>query len=99
MWESTLTCFTTGSLSDLECLIGNGLMGIFGSPIILTIVMLVFGVILCWKLKISFDLTVVFMVSLIDVMVLAFAPVWLKWLSILIVACIVGWGFYKFSRR
>jgi len=98
VWESTLNCFTTGSFADLECFIGNGFMSIFGTPVYLTIFAIFAGVAICWKLKIPLDLSGIFLLSLVFVINMAFAPDWILYLAIILIASIAGYGYYKLFR-
>ena len=99
VWESTLTCFSTGSFADIECIIGSGLLSIFGNPIYLTLISMVFFVALAWKLKLPLDLTAIFLLGIVSVFTLTFVEQWVQWLIIIFLAIGAAYGLYKFIKR
>lgn len=99
IWETPFTCFTTGSFADIQCILGQGFSGILGGPIVATIIVLILALILSFKLRLAPELIVVFMFSIIFVSAMAFAPDWIKWAFLIILAIIVGFGVNKFLKR
>lgn len=99
VWESTLNCFTTGGFGDIECIIGQGFGGMLGTPLIATIVLIIIGLVISFKLRLPPELTIVFMVSLVSVMVYGITDQWIYSIFIIIVAIISGIGYYKIFRR
>lgn len=96
MWES---CLTTGSFADLECIIGQGFFNIFGNPIYVTAFVLVAVLFIIFKMKISFDLGLLFLFSIIFALSLSIAPQWIFWLLAIMIGFITGFILYRLLRR
>jgi hypothetical protein len=95
----SFACFTTGSFSDLSCLLGGGLSGMVGVGPFVSLFVLIVGVIAGYKLKLPLDFFAVWMLALSSVCALAFMPIWVFWLGVLLAAIAAGYGFYKFFTR
>ena len=99
MWESTLTCFTTGTFADIGCVIGQGFLNMLGNPVFVTIFVLFFGSFLAFKFKAPLPLTVIFLFSLVNALTFAYAPDWLKWVLLIVMSIGGGYGLFKLLRR
>lgn len=99
VWESTLGCFTTGTFGDIECMITQGFGSLFGGAEVMTVFAVMIGLFLCFYLRLSFNLSVVFMLGLTLVSTAAFAPEYLLSVGLILAACIAGWGLYRWVNR
>jgi len=99
VWETTLTCFTTGTFADIECLLSQGFYLIFGNSILVSLFVVFAGVLLSYKMRIPLDLTAIFLFGLIFILNLGVAEQWVFWVFILIMAIGSAYGYYKFTKR
>lgn len=95
----TLSCFTTGSINDITCIIGNGFMSMFGNGVFLSIFIIFGWLFLCFKLRLPIDLITVSTFALTFVLTMMFMPVWVKYLAIIIAMAITAYGIGKYFRR
>jgi hypothetical protein len=98
VWESSMGCFATGTFADIECFIGQGFMSLFGNGIMLSIFIMLMGVLISYKLKLPMDLSAIFIFSMVLVANMAFMPDWVMWITVLLLAMVTGFGFYKFMK-
>jgi hypothetical protein len=99
--NSTLGCFTSGTLSDMWCVFGSGFGAwVGGSSIIATIFLIFFGVAIGWKLHIPLDALALFIFFLLLTGNLALGVTsYLVWLVVIIFGVISAIGIYHWIRR
>lgn len=97
-WGTSL-CFATGGLGDIVSCLGAGFGNIFGGTLFLVIFALIVTFLISWRLKLSADLTAVFLLGTVFALTLGYAEDWIKWILIIILAIVTGYGVYKFMRR
>jgi hypothetical protein len=97
--NATFTCFTSGSLNDIGCILGNGLGGLFGGSIIATLIIMIGTLIFLYRMHLQPELIAVIMVCEFLIMVFIMAPTWMFWVLILLLLILAGFGYSKFFKR
>ncbi len=77
----------------------TGLGGTFGSPEILGIVGILIMIIIGMKMKVSIDLIVMSVLTMISILAGAFLPDWIFWIFILFGGGIFGLGLIKVIKN
>jgi predicted neutral ceramidase superfamily lipid hydrolase len=98
-FESTLACMTTGSFSDLQCILGHGFLGLFGNYAVALIFSMLAWIFISRKFNLSFDFTLIGGLTLVFFLTFLVAPQWMFFAFALILLTIAGWGYYKWGRR
>ena len=97
--NATFSCFTTGSFSDMECILSHGIGGMFGGAIIATLIIMIGTLIFLYRLKLQPELIAVVMSCEFLIMMFVMAPPWMFWTVILLLLILAGFGFSKFLKR
>ena len=91
--------FQTGSLTDIQTILGTGFSNLLGGGYFVVLFLLMFGVIFAWKMGMPFELSVIFFLALLLTASGAFVPNWVVPTIIILVSFGVGIGFLKLWRR